>query len=178
MDDVLGILAKLAADFGALKEQSKKQHEETLTAIADLSTRVSALETRVGALETSVGALTIASDNQRVRVANSMKGNVEPLQPFRFDCFGRPWPAGVAQPATLLDLAVAGNETKPGLTVKSNWNREKSRAFLELAVDGYATDGGGDADENGNKARTRRMKVIQAVGGDVASVFSTQYRLT
>jgi hypothetical protein len=40
-----------------------------------------------------------------------------------------------------------GNERKPGLT-----DREKSRAFLELAVDGYATDGGGDADENGNKA--------------------------
>ncbi len=57
IDDVLVILTKLAADVGALKEQSKKQHEETLTAIADLSTRVSALETRVGALGTRVGAL-------------------------------------------------------------------------------------------------------------------------
>ena len=87
------------------------------------------------------------------------------------DRAGDAWPVGVAQPGTMLDLAVAGNESKPGLATRSEWNRELSRAFLRTAVEGYAEDASDGEGELGAKARTMRIKVIQAMGGDVASVF-------
>jgi hypothetical protein len=180
-DDITSALRKLAADFARFKveqeEKAKTQHDETLAAIA-------AVSTRVDTLQASVGALQAASANQQVRFINSLKGNGDPLQPFPFDCFGRPWPADVEQPATLLDLAVAGTKMKPGRTEKSTWTSVKSKAFLETAVDGYATTDGEGADtddddhENGNEARARRIKVILVVGGDVASVFATQHQFT
>lgn len=199
----MGVIAAMltslvAAEFSALKADQATQHAETLAAIAAVSTRVGALqgsvgalearmgalearvgalEARVGAMEASVRVLRAASANERVRLNNSLKANVAPLQPFAFDREGNPWPAGIEQPPTLLDLAVAGNESKPGQTDKPAWNKTKSKAFLKAAVDGYDSDGTDGEGEMGTKARTVRVKVIQAIGGNVASVFATQYQL-
>ena len=135
------------------------------------------LESSVRMLDSSVRVLNAASANERVRVNNSMKANAVALQPFLFDREGNLWPSAVRQPPTLLDLAVAGTENKPGTTVKPAWNKLSSRAFLKSAVVGYEDDGTDGEGEVGAMARTARIKVIQAVGGDVANVFATQYRL-
>ena len=136
------------------------------------------LESSVRMLDSSVRVLNAASANDRMRVNNSMKANVALLQPFSNDRDGNPWPAAVRQPPTLLDLAVAGNENKPGLFEKPSWNKACSKAFLKAAVVGYDEEGTDGEGESGDKARTVRIKVIQAVGGNVASVFSSQYIFT
>ena len=140
--------------------------------------RLEGVESSVRMLDSSVRVLNAASANERVRVNNSMKANVALLQPFSNDRDGNPWPAAVKQPPTLLDLAVAGNENKPGLSEKPAWNKACSKAFLKAAVVGYDEDGTDGEGEFGDKARTVRIKVIQAVGGNVASVFSSQYIFT
>jgi hypothetical protein len=140
--------------------------------------RLEGVESSVRMLDSSVRVLNAASANERVRMNNSMKANVALLQPFSNDRDGNPWPAAVRQPPTLLDLAVAGNENKPGLSEKPAWNKACSKAFLKAAVVGYDEDGTDGEGEFGDKARTVRIKVIQAVGGNVASVFSSQYIFT
>jgi len=136
------------------------------------------LESSVRMLESSVRVLSAAGANERVRLNNSMKATTSALQPFAFDRDGNPWPAAVKQPPTLLDLAVAGNENKPGLAEKPDWNKTSSKAFLKTAVVGYDEEGTDGEGEVGDKARTVRVKVIQAVGGNVASVFATQYHFS
>ena len=140
--------------------------------------RLEGVESSVRMLDSSVRVLNAASANERVRMNNSMKANVALLQPFSNDRDGNPWPAAVRQPPTLLDLAVAGNENKPGLSEKPAWNKACSKAFLKAAVVGYDEDGTDGEGEFGDKARTVRIRVIQAVGGNVASVFSSQYIFT
>jgi len=144
--------------------------------VGALDARVGALDARVARVETGVQALAAAHANDAVCLANALKACEAPLKALRFDCAGRPWPADVEQPATLLDLAVSGSESKPGTSTRANWNVARSRAFLRAAVDGYETDGTDGEGEIGAKARTARFKVIQAVGGDVAAVAATTYK--
>ena len=192
LDDVVKMLSALSTDLEAFKAAQAAQHKETLAAIAAVSTRVDTLQATVGelqatvgelqatvgVLQTSVRVLEAAGDNDRVRLANSLKAHTAPLQTFVKDRNGDKWPAHVAQPPTLLDLAVAGNENKPGMDEKPAWNKAKSKAFLKTAVSGFESDGSDGEGEGGAKARTMRMKIIQTVGGNVASVFATQYELT
>jgi hypothetical protein len=146
--------------------------------VDSLDERVAKLDARVARVETSVQSLAAARANDVSRLANALKACEAPLVPLRFRCDGRPWPSDVEQPATLLDLAVSGAEAKPGTSTRANWNKERSRAFLQVAVDGYATDGSDAEGEIGAKARTARVKVIQAMGGDVAAVLATTYKFT
>ena len=160
--------------------------------VGGLEAAVGALVARVGGLETAVGALDArgarveasvlqlvgARANDVARLANALKACEAPLRPLPNSCNGRPWPADVAQPATLLDLAVSGAEAKPGTNERAKWNREQSRAFLHAAVDGYATEGTDGEGETGSKVRTARVKVIQAMGGDVAAVLATTVKFS
>ena len=138
--------------------------------------RLDKIEGRLDKIEANVLALNAAGANERVRAINRVKANAAALEPFLFDCSGEAWPPGVRQPPTLLDLAVAGNENKPGLRDKPAWNKTASVAFLKAAVAGFVEDASDGEGESGTMARTVRVKVIQAVGGDVASVFAAQYR--
>ena len=173
---------------------SEQVLNQILAAISALDTKVSALDTKVTALDTKVTALDTnfssrlesieakvrallaANANEQVRIINCMKANVAALQPFKFDRDGNDWPERVMQPPTLLDLAVAGNENKPGLDKKPNWNKARGQAFLQAAILGYTDDGSDGEGEVGDKARTVRVKVINAVGGNVTNVFATQYQ--
>ena len=198
MDEVLAGLRELSKQFESLdtKVGALDAKVGALDAkVGALDAKVGALDAKVGALDAKVGALDAkvaarldgidssvrvllaAGANERVRLNNSMKANAVALQPFLFDREGNLWPSAVRQPPTLLDLAVAGNENKPGTSVKPAWNKLSSRAFLKSAVVGYEDDGTDGEGEVGAMARTARIKVIQAVGGDVANVFATQYRL-
>ena len=76
----------------------------------------------------------------------------------------------------IFNLAVAGNENKPGLDKRPNWNKARGQAFLQAAILGYTDDGSDGEGEVGDKARTVRVKVINAVGGNVTNVFATQYQ--
>jgi len=185
MDEVLAGIRELKLQFSSLDAK-----------VGALDAKVGALDAKVGALDAKVGALDAkvtarldgidssvlvllaAGANERVRLNNSLKANAVALQPFAFDREGKPWPSAVKQPQTLLDLAVAGNENKPGTSVKPAWNKASSQAFLKTAVVGYDDEGTDGEGEVGAMARTARIKVIQAVGGDVANVFATQYRHT
>ena len=180
----------MEAALEALTRAVKEQGESTRGALADLSTRLGAVETRLGAVETRLGAVEtrLGAVEQDVRVLrgehkngvarlkNSVKAHVAQLVPLPCDRDGNPWPVDVAQPITMLDLAVSGSESKPGLAVRPEWNRTQSRAFLRTAVEGYTDDASDGEGELGAKARTMRIKVIQAMGGNVASVFATQYQ--
>ena len=198
MDEVLAGLREPSKQFESLdtKVGALDAKVGALDAkVGALDAKVGALDAKVGALDAKVGALDAkvaarldgidssvrvllaAGANERVRLNNSMKANAVALQPFLFDREGNLWPSAVRQPPTLLDLAVAGNENKPGTSVKPAWNKLSSRAFLKSAVVGYEDDGTDGEGEVGAMARTARIKVIQAVGGDVANVFATQYRL-
>ena len=48
--------------------------------------------------------------------------------------------------------------------------------WLQAAILGYTDDGSDGEGEVGDKARTVRVKVINAVGGNVTNVFATQYQ--
>lgn len=156
--------------------------EDLRASVATLTTTVAtnhaAVISRLDALEASVQQLLGARANDAARLANALKACDAPLKPLPRGCDGRPWPAEVAQPATLLDLAVSGAEAKPGTSVRADWNNTRSRAFLRVAVDGYATDGTDSEGEIGAKARTARVKVIQAMGGDAAAVLATTYKFS
>ena len=180
----------MEAALEALTRTMKEEGAATRGAIADLSTRLGAVEMRLGAVETRLGAVetrlgAVEQDvralrgehkNNVARLKNGLNAHVAQLEHLPCDRAGDAWPVGVAQPGTMLDLAVAGNESKPGLATRSEWNHELSRAFLRTAVEGYAEDASDGEGELGAKARTMRIKVIQAMGGDVASVFPTQYQ--
>ena len=196
----------IATDLAALSATVAANHTVVLQRLDALDDRVGALEVRVGALEVRVGALeervgaleervgklddrvgrvesgmqalAASRSNAAARLANALKACEAPLKALPFGCDGRPWPAGIAQPATLLDLAVSGAEAKPGTSIRADWNVASSRAFLRVAVDGYDTDGTDGEGEIGLKARTARVKVIQAMGGDVAAVLATTYKFT
>ena len=178
-------VAKLSATVPALAATVDANHVVVLSRldkldmrVDNLETSVQALDARVDNLETSVQTLAAARANEVTRLANALKTCGAPLVPLRFGCDGRKWPIGIEQPTTLLDLAVSGAECKPGTSVRANWNKDRSRAFLHVAVDGYATDGSDAEGEAGAKARTARVKVIQAMGGDVAAVLATTYKFT
>ena len=196
----------LKAAFSALSATVVSNHAVVISRLDALDARVGALDARVGGLETAVGALDArvggletavsaldargarveasmlqlvgARANDVARLANALKACEAPLRPLPYGCDGRPWPADVAQPATLLDLAVSGAEAKPGTNERADWCKKRSRAFLHAAVDGYATDGTDGEGEIGSKARTARVKVIQAMGGDVAAVLATTYKFS
>ena len=182
------LMQKLHAEaMGAIPTLSKRVDTmqaslDTLqTSVDTQQTNVATLQTNVATQQTNVRVLRAASANDRIRLNNSMKSNLARLQPFAYDRDGNAWPAGVAQPETLLDLAVGGSEAKPGFSGsggRSTWSKEKSSAFLRTACDGYESDASDADGESRHKARTGRVKVIQAVGGNLAGVFSTQYKLS
>ena len=116
--------------------------------------------------------------NDATRRANGLKSLTVPLLPLRFNHSGSPWPADVAQPARLGDLAVSGSESVPGTSARSEWNCAKSRAFLANAVAGYDGESGSDGEgELGSKSRTTRLKVIEAMGASYERVIGTVYKL-
>lgn len=119
-----------------------------------------------------------ARENDGVRLANSLKATTSAVQRLLFDRRGERWNESVLQPKTFLDLAVSGAETKPGTTVRAEWNRKCSSAFLSAAVDGYASEGTDEDGETGTKSRTLRFRVIQVMGGDVSSVVASTYTYT
>jgi hypothetical protein len=142
-----------------------------------VESRLGAVESRLGAVEGRLDVLESAHGNDRVRLNNSLKASTAPLQPLPFDRDGNKWPGAVEQPPTMLDLAVAANEAKPGMAEKPAWNKARSKAFLKAAVAGYDAEGSDGEGEVGDKARTVRIMVIQAMGGSVPEVFSTLYKL-
>ena len=177
--DVLAAIASLDAKVTALDAKFTALDAKVTSLDAkftSLDAKFTALDAKATLIDAKVTVLSANAANERVRLNNSMKANTAALQPFAFDRDGNPWPAAVKQPPTLLDLAVAGNENKPGLPDKPLWNKASSKAFLKTAVVGYDEDGTDGEGEGGDMARTVRVKVIQAVGGNVASVFATQYQ--
>ena len=168
----------LATDLSTLTKTVVSNHDVVLARLDALDTRVGKIDERVERIETDVKVLAAARANEAVRLANTLKACDAPLKALRFDCVGQLWPTHVKQPATLLDLAVSGAETKPGTAMRADWNVARSRAFLRAAVDGYETDGTDGEGEIGAVARTARIKVIQAVGGDVVAVLATTYKLS
>jgi hypothetical protein len=170
---------QLLVAIGALSDKVSAMDAKLTALDSKVNTvveRLDKIEGRLDKIEANVLALNAAGANERVRAINRVKANVAALEPFLFDCSGEAWPPGVKQPPTLLDLAVAGNENKPGLRNKPAWNKTSSIAFLKAAVAGFLEDASDGEGESGTMARTVRVKVIQAVGGDVASVFATQYQ--
>jgi hypothetical protein len=147
-----------------------------------LKTDVGALKTDMGALKTDVRTLTESVNllqrkqrNEEVRRSNAIKSLSQTLTKFEYNTRGEPWPQDVDQPATFNHLSVSGAEGLPGNPgVKSGWNKEKSRKFLTQAILGYTTDSEGE-DENGPRARTRRLKVIDALGGQHERVVAQVY---
>lgn len=69
---------------------------------------------------------------------------------------------------------------KPNSTSRANWSVARSRAFLRAVINGYESepsDGSDEDSEMSTKARMARVKVIHAVGGDIAAVFAATNKL-
>ena len=148
-----------------------------------LDARLDTQDARLDALSSAVTELRDEANLQRTRqnaeqrLKNSLKSLTAPLEPLKFDASGVVWPPTVAQPAKLIDLAIGGSENVPGGHATSGWNKQKSRAFLTHALSGgYESDSDSEG-ENGDKARSLRMRVIECMGGRFERVVSTLHHL-
>ena len=172
-------LADLTAAIAELKAELKTDLKTSIAeAIAPVLTRLDRIETRLDRIETRLDRAEAKGANDAVRMANGLKSLTAPLTQLLFNHSGGAWPADVAQPSCLLELAVSGAESMPGTHTRPDWNRAKSRVFLATAVAGYESDSSEGEGESGHKSRTARLKVIEVMGGSFERVIGSVYKLT
>lgn len=148
--------------------------------VDNLVTKVGNIETKLDNIETEVHRLSATQMNEQTRQKNAVKSNTTALNRLPFTADGIPWPPEIKQPETFNNLAVSGAQDLPGQRgVRNPWSKNDSKAFLCAAVPDY-DDGESDTDdddESGDKARTRRMRVIVAMGGSIVQVVAQSHRL-
>lgn len=139
-----------------------------------LAARLGEMNGRLVTVETESRLQLAARMNAETRQVNAMKSHTAPLAPLPFNAAGHPWPADVEQPSAFMILALAGNANIPGTHDGNTWNNRRKRGrFLAQAVPGdIASDSEGEG-ENDDKARTRRLRVIEYPGGRFERVIAS-----
>lgn len=167
-------LATMKGDISAMKGDISAMKDDILTMKGDILT----MKDDISSLRTAVVRADCARAVDSARLANRLKSLTARLVALPFDCNGELWPQTVDQPTRMIDLAISGSEHVPGERRVSGWNRLKSRAFLAKAVSGYDATSGSDGEgEEGSKARTARLKVIEAMGGSYERVIGSNNTL-
>ena len=172
-DDLKAALAPVVSGLAALDAKVASLDAK----VVSLDDKVASLDAKFDVMSGKVNCLEAARANDAVRTANRLKALTASLVPLRFDATGAAWPAAVEQPPTFLALAVSGAESVPGSSVRTAWNRHKSRRFLSTAVAGYDDDGTDAEGEAGAKSRTLRLKVIEVVGGIYERIIGTVHTI-
>lgn len=140
-----------------------------------IDARLESIETRLGTVDARLARLEASRANEDVRRSNSARPVGAPLTALPFAHDGSAWPADVAQPGRMLDLAVSGSEQLPG-GGKPNWNRNQSRRFLATAMAPQGDESDGE-DEGSIQSRTSRLRVVQLMGGSFERVTGAVFAL-
>jgi uncharacterized coiled-coil protein SlyX len=173
-------LDKMDARFDKMDARFDKMDERLDVMDARLDTQgaqLVALSAAVAELRDEANLQRTVRLNAEQRLKNALKGLTAPLEPLKFDALGAVWPSAIAQPVKFIDIAIGGSENVPGGHATSGWNKQKSRAFLARALPGgYESDSDNEG-ENGDKARSLRMRVIECMGGRFERVVSSLHHL-
>jgi hypothetical protein len=156
-----------------LKEALREALKPLETRMGNMETRMDGMEGQITGIAADVAEVKIKvavllniNANADVRTINSLKPLTATLNKLLFTYNGQPWPAGVAQPERMVDLAVSGAEVLPEILGggKPQWNRMKSRAFLAHAAPPTGGESEGE-DEGIVQSFTLRSRCVELMGG-------------
>lgn len=168
-----------------LKEALREALKPLETRMGNMETRMDGMEGQITGIAADVAEVKIKvavllniNANADVRTINSLKPLTANLMKLPYTYSGQPWPAGVAQPKRMVDLAVSGAETLPGMVGggKSQWNRGMSRAFLAHAAPPTGEESEGE-DEGTVQSRTSRLRCVELMGGSFERITGAVYAL-
>jgi uncharacterized protein YoxC len=145
--------------------------------VTEVKEQVGGMQQQMTGMQQQMEKQAAAQANADTRMLNSMKALAQPLAKLKYTASGDNWPATVEQPPSLLELAVSGAENVPGTARRSGWSKEKSRAFLKVVLPGGYESESDNEGENGDKARTMRMRVIESVGARFERVVASVHHL-